>query len=1361
MVKQALNLPASSATLRHLGSRSAGLGMMIGGLGGAAAEGIYKGRQAYNEAKEQGATSGTAGLIGAASGLGGALSGKGLLTGSALGAGVGALHSANTAHLGNSLGHMQGFLGNKVEGLTRFGQRQIHGFTGAAPEITAIQKATEAARMGVSPDKVTNLQAIGLGSAPALAQRQHVFSQIVSGAMPAAKAEQALSAADAAVNVAHRAEQAGLTSLPGYAKGLMSNPGQTMRTALAEGWQNMKPGSDPMAKALAGGALALGAGGIAMDSMISQEQDPLHRSRAERIGRGVGSMVSPLIGAGLPMYAGAVLGTVPLKAGGAIGAGVNKVMGAVRPATGPTAQPPTQYPPQPGPTQPYSPPAALQEITMTMFGMGVGPTPANSMYAMTPGRMMGGQTGLMAYPHPFFDMAQQFYPPTIKMLFRWCRYYTLTNPVINAVVFKRAQYPITDLEVSCDDEAARKRWTEFLQDGLRIRNFQMSVGLDWNCLGGNTRVLTDAGMVPIRELAGKVVRVLSRGGVWRNAAFRSYGQQELWEVHTADGVLFATAGHRWPVRSSTGKLVWVTTDKLKNRSIYRTTAPRPPQDEEFYTGLRHGIVFGDGSTTNEGKQSYVTFYTKEKRELARYFEGHGTITPHYADEYLGVYGQPPEWKQLPDASASPSYWYGFVCGLLSTDGSVDVRGQALLSQKSRDVLLAVAAQLPRLGIVGGKVRGHWYWSDLTNAMEKMHYLSLKTQSLLPQDMMRSDQRKRFCDHYKKTAYGTCVGVSKVVPTGRVEEVYCCEEPETHSFVIENSILTGNCYGNSLAAISYPFRKYLRCTRCKFQDTAERLRPRYRFYSMEFHLNCPKCGHNGAAEQEDVYLRSENEIRLIRWNPEYVDIRFNDLTERRNYFYNLPGHVKTDLSIGKKEVVEQMPTVYFQAVKEKATVVLNPTELYHMHRPTLSDQDRGWGIPPLLCVLKHAFYLQIMQKAQESLLLESIVPLRILFPQAGSGSSDPYTNTSLVDWREAIATELAHWRRDPNYVPIFPLPIGSQTLGGDGKALLLTNEIQAMTEIIVNGLGVPREMVFGALGFAGTQVSLRMVENEFLGYIQDQLSLLRYIVKKIALYMNWPVPQLRLKPFKMADDLQRKAYNLQLEQMGLLSGTTLLADSDFDFRAEQLLRQEESALRTATLRKKQLAEADIQGEAQLIMAKKQAAAQQAMMSAQQAPAPGEPGGPEMGTQGSAPGSPEMGAGALPQALQAGQPAPAGAPPGAPPGGGGGQGAASVPGSAQSPLSPEQELGQGNMGVALPQLAQTIAQQLLPLSPAMQESALAQLAQEQPELAAMVQQMLSQLQSGSNSTGSAGPTSPAGLDMRPLPEQRAPRRQTPSI
>jgi hypothetical protein len=965
------------------------------------------------------------------------------------------------------------------------------------------------------------------------------------------------------------------------------------------------------------------------------------------------------------------------------------------------------------------------------FSMGTGPG-SSMRFSHTRGRIQGSPYSGVYYPSPFFDVAHTYLPVTVKQLFRWCRYYFLTNPIINAAVFKLAEYPVTELIIDHENPEVVRLWTEFFQDHLRYRPFQIECGLDYYCLAGSTRVVTRDGVLPIQELAGRDVDVLSEGGVYRHASFHFYGRQRLWEVHTTDGVVLATEEHRWPTWSHIEKkIVWCTTKSLAHKSVPRVVAPRPAQNDDFYCGFRHGVVFGDGTVSNGGRQAHLILYTAEKRELAKYFEGHcSSITEHHAKKYLGVYGLPPAYKKVPDEQASAAYWYGFTCGLLATDGSVSKRGDSSLSQKDPAVLLEISKRLPWFGMLGGRVSEYCSWNSFTKREETFNVLTLKKQTMSAQDFLRPDQRARFERMFKPTGYGRFVLVSKVVPTDRVEPVYCCIEPETHSFVIEHGMLTGNCYGNAMTSIFYPFVKYLTCRDCGFTEEARKIRDHWTFTNIEYRLTCPKCGHTSDATAWDYYYRNAGGVRLIRWNCENVEISYNEVTGESKYFYNIPPTVRNDIVIGKKDTVEGLPQVFIQAMKERKGIVFSKDNFFHFKRPTLANEDRGWGIPLILPVLKDTFYLQLMKKAQESILLEHIVPLRVLFPQPGSGASDPFTTVNLAMWREQVANEIARWRSDSAYIPILPLPIGNQTIGGDGRALLLTQEIQTWSEQIINGMHVPLEFIKGGLSYAGTNVSMRMLENQFIGYIYRHKQQVRWVMKNIAAFMGWPEVKIRFRPFKMADDIQRKAYMFQLNQAGKISDTTLLADSDLDQKNEDEVMLSELDKRLESTKKQQLAMAEIQAESQVIMSKAQAKAQQVMMQAQQAPmAPGEPGGPEMTD--SSPGGQEA-AGAL-------------------------------PGGMQSSLNGDQRLGQQGqpqMGADIQQMAQMIAQQYVTLTPQQQQMALQNLQAQSPELAQLVQQYAAQLQQqqGQAEQGQAGQPQ---VDMRPLPDARSPRRLSASV
>jgi len=88
-------------------------------------------------------------------------------------------------------------------------------------------------------------------------------------------------------------------------------------------------------------------------------------------------------------------------------------------------------------------------------------------FASNRGRSITSEAlGAVRYPNPFFDIAHTYLPSSTKTMLRWCRYYFLTNPLINAVVYKMAEYPVTDLLYDTDNEPLRKKWKGLFENIL-------------------------------------------------------------------------------------------------------------------------------------------------------------------------------------------------------------------------------------------------------------------------------------------------------------------------------------------------------------------------------------------------------------------------------------------------------------------------------------------------------------------------------------------------------------------------------------------------------------------------------------------------------------------------------------------------------------------------------------------------------------------------------------------------------------------------------------------------------------------------------------------------------------------------------
>lgn len=406
----------------------------------------------------------------------------------------------------------------------------------------------------------------------------------------------------------------------------------------------------------------------------------------------------------------------------------------------------------------------------------------------------------------------------------------------------------------------------------------------------------------------------------------------------------------------------------------------------------------------------------------------------------------------------------------------------------------------------------------------------------------------------------------------------------------------HAFGNCLISISFPFQKFLGCPACgRYEDIRNAT---YKYRGFEFYIHCQRCGYHGKSDPLDHYIKAPERIKLMRWNLENVEIEPGRMGADPIYHVNLSSALYNDMVVGRKEIVAQMPQIFLKAAKERKSVALNSSEVYHMRRSSISSDYEGWGVPRIMAILKDAFLCQLMKKATEQLLAEHIVPLRVLFPTAIGPAIDPYEYANLARWKENINREIDYWRIDPNRIPVLNIPLGSMTLGGDGKALLLIQDIQVMYELLAVGMGVPREFLFGGLSFSGSSVSLRMLENDFLRYMEDQHGFLNWVIRKTGDYMGWSTVEAKHKPFKMADDLNRLGMAMQMRQLGDLSRHDLHVQAGFDPDVTAKMLEKERALTREETRAQARAQAEAQGELMLIQTRYQIKAQELQQKMQQ-------------------------------------------------------------------------------------------------------------------------------------------------------------------
>lgn len=363
-----------------------------------------------------------------------------------------------------------------------------------------------------------------------------------------------------------------------------------------------------------------------------------------------------------------------------------------------------------------------------------------------------------------------------------------------------------------------------------------------------------------------------------------------------------------------------------------------------------------------------------------------------------------------------------------------------------------------------------------------------------------------------------------------------------------------CYGNSFISIYIPFNRFLVCPKCGEKHPVDTIP--YEFKQYSFQGECPKCKAHVRYQVQDDPIKNLNEVNLVRWNPENIDIEFNPITGQSRYKYAIPNEIKNLIRMGRRHVIETMPMPFLEAVRDNLPIVFNSKNIYHLKRPSLAEKNQGWGEPAMTRNLKDLYYLQILKKAREQIAQQHIVPLWVIFPQP-SGELNPYEHLNLAEWRGRIEEEIKKWRQDPNYIPILPMPVGFQFIGGSFKNLDTTPETQNLLLNILAGMNMPQEFVYGGMQYSGTSFSIRLLSNLWNSY-RDQLNefLNGFFIPTIADQFSIKEVETHFTDLRMADDVQKKQVLLALNQQNKLSTATLLSEFSLDAEKEMKKIKEE-------------------------------------------------------------------------------------------------------------------------------------------------------------------------------------------------------------
>jgi len=395
-----------------------------------------------------------------------------------------------------------------------------------------------------------------------------------------------------------------------------------------------------------------------------------------------------------------------------------------------------------------------------------------------------------------------------------------------------------------------------------------------------------------------------------------------------------------------------------------------------------------------------------------------------------------------------------------------------------------------------------------------------------------------------------------------------------------------CYGNGLASVVVPFRRFLQCP--KTGDLYP-LAVVYRNFDFKFTddhqwiATCPRTGWRGAWNLIDKPREESDQLILKRWSPHEIELLHDPFTEEVAYLWRIPEYYKRMVREGNLFHLERASKQVLDAIKHDKLFRFKKDAIYHMKEPTLAGiRNMGWGLPRSLINYRQLWYVQVLRRYNEAIAMDYVIPFRLITPESRNGSSaggiaagDPMATYNMGDFRSQIRGMINRRRRDPAAWQMLPFPVNYQMLGGDANQLAPTELIAQGHDTLLNECGTPVEFYQGSLSIQAAPVALRLFESTHRELVSDANDFLQWTCNSISRIMSWEQVEAKLKRVTIADDMQKQMSALQLMMGQQLSGTSGLKAIGYDWKNEQKLLADE-ARQQQVMQARQQEEMDQQG-----------------------------------------------------------------------------------------------------------------------------------------------------------------------------------------
>jgi hypothetical protein len=504
------------------------------------------------------------------------------------------------------------------------------------------------------------------------------------------------------------------------------------------------------------------------------------------------------------------------------------------------------------------------------------------------------------------------------------------------------------------------------------------------------------------------------------------------------------------------------------------------------------------------------------------------------------------------------------------------------------------------------------------------------------------------------------------------------------------------YGNSFTSVSVPVKRSLVCPKedCGLSRplTTMSQKDDYDWKDYSFVGDCPSCKSKKVTFKrvDSTGVSKQSKIKIIRWAPQQISIKHCAITGDSDYYYDIPPDDKAKIKEGDPVFLRSIPWELVEAVKKDKPFKFNQETFYHLKCNTAANllpMLKGWGLPLFMSNFSQVVHLQILERFNEAIAMDYIVPFRVLTPpQKGGGpQSDPMLSNNMGNFMGAARRMIKQHRQDPTTWHTLPFPLEYQALGGEAAQLVPVDLIDRAVDNLLTSMGVPQEFYRGTISMtSGPPISLRLFEKTWTHYTTMLDDWLGWFLDQCARIMEWESNITgKLERTSIVEDDMGKQVKLNLASAKVISNRTALKAFGIDMDREREQTLEEDRIMQELMREQQKKDE-----------------QTMMLSEQMAMIPPDAAAQNMGM---------------------------------PPGGGGDPAAAggAPVGGAPMPPAGAAPMGAGGGSPSLDDImaeAEQVAQQIMAMDATTRRNELTNMKKSNPTLHAQVKQMLSDMEQG---------------------------------